>query len=456
MFTGRQEELKLIEELLQKESASMMVYGKRKVGKTTLLTHALENSTDKTIYYECVKAPLKENIHNFTKRLMDEGVISVELGFNSWQDVFSFLNTLDKTLNIIIDEYPYLKKFEPSETVDSIFQNVIDNHLSNIRLFLSGSHVGMMKDLLDENNALYGRFDKVIKLKELTYVEAANFYSEKSIYDRVALFSIFGGSPFVNKSIDVNKTLKENIVNTLLNSSSSVSNYAEHLLMSDFSNSNNAERILFAIANGKKKHGDIEKKLDMEKNGLLSKQLKTLLDMDLISKTYPINAKNDKKKAYYEITDNLLRFYYTYVYGNKSALQMLGADSFYDEYIEPSIITFISHRFEEMCRTYFSLLAKSGKLKGVLDIGTYYYDDSVRRKNGEFDIALKRAKGYDIYEAKYYTGILTEKEMLQEEKQVLEIPALNIKKIGFITVSGVETKLEKFEYINGEQLYFLS
>ena len=135
---------------------------------------------------------------------------------------------------------------------------------------------------------------------------------------------------------------------------------------------------------------------------------------------------------------------------------MLGADSFYDEYIEPSIITFISHRFEEMCRTYFSLLAKSGKLKGVLDIGTYYYDDSVRRKNGEFDIALKRAKGYDIYEAKYYTGILTEKEMLQEEKQVLEIPALNIKKIGFITVSGVETKLEKFEYINGEQLYFLS
>lgn len=455
MFIGRQEELKLIEELLQRDSASMMVYGKRKVGKTTLLTHALKGSKDKTVYYECVKAPLKDNIKNFTKRLVEEGVISVELNFNTWQDVFSFLSTTAGKLNIVIDEYPYLKKFEPSETVDSIFQNVIDNHISNVRLFLSGSHVGMMKDLLDENNALYGRFDKVIKLKELNYVETANFYPEKSIYDRVALFAIFGGSPFVNKSIDVHKTLKENIVNTLLNSASAVSNYAEHLLMSDFSNSNNAERILFAIANGKKKHGDIEKKLDMEKNGLLSKQLKTLLDMDLVSKTYPINAKDDKKKVYYEITDNLLRFYYTYVYSNKSALQMLGADSFYDAYIEPSIITFISHRFEEMCRTYFSLLAKSGKLKGVLDIGTYYYDDSVRRKNGEFDIALKRVNGYDIYEAKYYRDVLTEKEMLKEEKQVFEIPTLNIKKIGFITVSGVETKLDKFEYIDGNQLYFL-
>ncbi len=453
MFTGRVEELRIIHEQLTKDSGCLMVYGKRKVGKTTLLTHALKNSKDKTVYYECVKAPLRDNLDNFVNMLFKEGVIPTMLSFTNLQDVFAYLNALGVTLNIIIDEYPYLKRFEQSETVDSIFQNIIDNHLSNIRLFLSGSHVGMMRDLLDENNALYGRFDKVIKLKELNYVEAAEFYQGKNIYDRVALFAVFGGSPFVNKALGENKTLKENVINTLLNTASSVSNYAEHLLMSDFSSSINAERILFAIANGKKKHGDIEKKLNMDKNGLLSKQLKTLLDMDIVSKTYPINAKDDKKKVYYEITDNLLRFYYTYVYANKSALQMLGADSFYDTYIEPSINTFISHRFEEMCRTYFSLCVKSGKLKGIYDIGTYYYDDSVRRKNGEFDIALKKADGYEIYEAKYYTGKLIEKEMLQEERQVLSIQGLKIEKIGFITVSGVEVKLDRFEYIDGEQLY---
>ena len=223
--------------------------------------------------------------------------------------------------------------------------------------------------------------------------------------------------------------------------------------MSDLSNNINAERILFAIANGKKKHKDIEQKLDMESNGLLSKHLKTLTEMEILSKVYPINYKEDRKKVYYEINDNLLRFYYTFVYKNKSALQMLGAESFYDEYIEPSIITFISHRFEEIGRTYFSILAKKGKLKGVLDIGTYYYDDSVNKQNGEFDIVLKRKDVYDIYETKYYVGALSEKEMLDEEKQIQRIKGLSIGNIGFVTVSGKETKLDRFSYVDGKDLY---
>ena len=71
--------------------------------------------------------------------------------------------------------------FSNSETVDSMFQKIIDNSLSNIRLFLSGSHIGMMKDLLEEKNALYGRFSLTIHLKELNYKEAASFYPEKQV-----------------------------------------------------------------------------------------------------------------------------------------------------------------------------------------------------------------------------------------------------------------------------------
>jgi len=63
-----------------------------------------------------------------------------------------------------------------------------------------------------------------------------------------------------------------------------------------------------------------EEKLGMTSNGLLSKQMKTLLNMELVSKAAPINKPNDNRKARYEITDNLLRFFYAYVYSNKSAL----------------------------------------------------------------------------------------------------------------------------------------
>lgn len=123
--------------------------------------------------------------------------------------------------------------------------------------------------------------------------------------------------------------------------------------------------------------------------------------MELIKKIYPINVGEDKKKVYYEIDDNLLRFYYSYIYRRKSQLELLGPDTFYDQYIEPSIITFILHRFEDIARVYFSLLAQKGKLNGIYDIGTYYYDDSKNKSNGEFDVALEFEDKYSIYECKY-------------------------------------------------------
>ncbi len=162
MFIGRENELKQIQSMLDKPSGSMMIYGKRKIGKTTLITHALKDSSDQTVYYECLKAPMQDNIAGLVSVLVRMKIFPVQMTFNSFIDLFAYLNTMPETFNIVIDEYPYLKQFAESETVDSVFQSIIDNNLTNIRLFISGSHVGMMKDLLEEGNALYGRFTTVI------------------------------------------------------------------------------------------------------------------------------------------------------------------------------------------------------------------------------------------------------------------------------------------------------
>lgn len=453
MFIGRQEELKAIQAILDKKSGSVLVYGKRKVGKTTLILEALKSSKDTTVYYECLKSSMQDNINGFVSVLVKTKVLPVQMGFSSFQEVFQYLNTLDKTLNIIIDEYPYLKQFNKGETVDSIFQTIIDNDIINIRLFISGSHVGMMKDLLEEKNALYGRFSLNIKLKELNHRETAVFYNDKTVYDKIAFYSVFGGSPFVNEQLDSKSDLKQNILKTVLNPLNAVYSYAENLLVSDLFGSVNAERILNVIANGKKKYGEIESKLGLTNNGLLSKQLKTLLDMDMVSKVYPINKEDDNKKVSYEMTDNLLRFWYTYVYKNKSALQMLGAEAFYDNYIEPSITTFISHRFEEIARTFFSLQVKEGKRKGIFRIGTYYYDDSATKTNGEFDVVLQRKDNFDIYEVKYYSKPLSLKEMQAEEEQIRNIKGLAVGNIGFISVSGFEEVSSEYDCISGDELY---
>ena len=453
MFVARQKELKVIDEALAKKSASVLVYGKRKVGKTTLILQALKSSRDVTVYYECLRAPLKENIAGLVSALVNAGVLPVQMAFESFQDLFAYINTLNGTFNIVIDEYPYLKKYEKSNYVDSVFQSVIDNHISNVRLFISGSHISMMKELLNEGNALYGRFGRVIVLRELNYREAAAFYPKKSAYDKIAFYSVFGGSPFVNEQLEANSDLKSNIINTLLDPTSSVYVYADNMLISDLSNTVNAERIFGAIANGKKRYNEIESRLAMKSNGLLGKNLEALLKMELLSKVCPINKGDDDKKSMYELSDNALRFWYTYVYKNKSALQILGAEAFYESYVAPSLTTFISHRFEEIARVYFSLQVRAGKLEGTMNIGTYYYYDSISKTNGEFDVVLQRASGHDIYEVKYYSSPLSLKEMRGEEKQIKIIKGINVGRIGFIAANGFEELTTEYDCITGEELY---
>lgn len=451
MFIGREKELALLQQ--DYIGKAVMVYGKRRVGKTTLIQKALKVSRYRTVYFECLKGTMQDNISGFVQELIRAKILPVPLNFATLQDVFVYLNALPEKIIVVIDEYPYLKAMNDSATVDSIFQNIIDNRLVNIGLILSGSHIGMMKDTLQEKNALYGRFAVTIKLNELNYLEAAKFYPDKTPYDKAAHYAVFGGSPFVNQALQPTATIRENIISTILNPMSAVYLYASQLLLSDYSVKINAERIFSVIGNGKKRYTEIEDKLDVKKTGNLSKQMKSLIDLEIIARNSPINKIGDNKKSTFEINDNLLRFYFTFIYKNTSALQVLGAEAFYDEYIAPTLTDFISRRFEGICRDYFSLQVRSGKMKGVRNIGSYYYDDPIHRKNGEFDVALEFADGYEIYEAKYYAQPMTLDEIHREVQQVEAIKELKVKQIGFIAINGFAEREGPYLYLDGNDIF---
>lgn len=451
MFVGREKELALLQQDYM--GKAVMVYGKRRVGKTTLIQKVLENCKYQKVYFECLKSTMQDNISGFVQELFRAQILPVPLNFNTLQDVFTYLNALPQKIVVVIDEYPYLKAMNDSATVDSIFQNIIDNRITNIELIVSGSHIGMMKETLQEKNALYGRFAVTIKLNELSYLETAKFYLDKAPYDKAALYAVFGGSPFINQALDPSATLRENIIRTILNPVSAVYLYASQLLLSDYSIKLNAERIFAVLGNGKKRYTEIEDKLDVKKTGNLSKQIKTLTDLEIVTRNSPINKIGDNKKTTFEINDNLLRFYFTFVYKNASALQMLGAEAFFDEYIAPTLTDFISRRFEGICRDYFSLQARSGKLKGVRNIGSYYYDDPVHRKNGEFDVALELADGYAIYEAKYYSHPMALDEIHRKAQQVAGIKELTVKQLGFIAINGFVEQKKPYIYLNGNDIF---
>lgn len=453
MFVGRSSELQLLMDAFKEQRSATLLYGKRRVGKTTLIKEALKGQKKTYVYYECLRSTMRDNIDGLTQELMRLKILTFATTFASLLDVFAYLNTLPQQFIIVIDEYPYLKSMTTPETVDSTFQAIIDNHLGNINLVVSGSHIGIMRDMLQEGNALYGRFGTVIQLKELSYRIAAAFYPSKDAYEKIGFYSVFGGSPFVLEQLRDEDSLRDNIIRTLLNENNPVYLYASHLLMSDYSKSANSERIFAALSNGKKKYRELEDLLDTKKTGNLSKQLKSLLELDILSKNVPINRASDAKKVKYEINDNLMRFYFSYVYKNQSALQMLGAEVFYDQYIVPTLTEFISRRFEELCRDYFSFLARQGRLPGIRNIGSFYYDDPATKSNGEFDVALDFGDSYTIWEAKYFKKPIELDDIHREAGQVRAIKGIEVSQIGFISASGFAQKEEGYLYYTGDDLY---
>ena len=453
MFIGRNKEVQTIQETFKYPSRAIALYGKRRVGKTTLVNYVLKDNQN-YIYFECIKDTLEININYFIRTCINKGIaIPSYVKFDNFIDVFSYFDSLNQRYYIVIDEYPYLKEMNDSQLIDSHFQNIIDNHLKNINLIISGSQIKMMESLLHEGNALYGRFYKTIELKELNYIETKNFYSTYSIYDSVVMRSIFGGSPFVNENIDSSKSYEENIIDTFLDENSSIYNYADNILLTDVSNELQARRILSYLANSKKKYKEIVDKLDSKNTGLINRSLESLLDLNLVRKVYPINKIGDKKKSYYEISDNVLRFFYTYIYNNKSIINDIGSYNFYHNYIKDSLVTFVSLRFEDQAKEYFSLLSKKGIRNDIKNIGTYYYDDKENATNGQFDVVLETKKGYEIYNVKFYKEPLKVSVMNKEVSEVNMIKELKVSKNGFINVNGFEDNSLPYTQISGEQLY---
>lgn len=454
MFVARNKELEILKNELKKNSSAVLIYGKRKVGKTTLILEASKRFSDKNIiYYECIKDTIENNVRRMISELKRQNIIPSYLSLenNTFDNLFTILN--NNKYVVIIDEYCYLKEYEDSKKVDSIFQTIIDNKIGNINLFISGSHISMMKDLLKEKNALFGRFSCALELKELNYLDSSLFYEQLEPYDKVGFYSIFGGSPYILNQLNIKTSLKDNIINLLLNKNNCVFLYVDSLLLTDL-NKASIDKVLSALKNSKKHYKELEDILDKERTGNLSKMLKPLLDIGLIKKEYPINKMNSDKRATYQINDNIIRFYYTYIYPHKYLLDTMSSKDYYNNFIEDSLTEFISRRFEDICRDFIWLLSNKGKIKGIINVGTYYYDDPINHLNGEFDLALEKKDNVEIIEVKYLKNKVNNQIIDKELYQVKNIKEININKLGFISINGFEEDVSKLDYkYEGVDLY---
>lgn len=452
MFIARTQELNQLQKAFASESrTAVLIYGKRRVGKSCLIQEAEKSFDGSVISFLCVRSTFEGNLQMLSDTIC-ETLGFPKVSFHSLEDIFQFLEQTGRRILLVLDEYQYLKETLRNAEVDSHLQGILDHQSPRVKLVLCGSYVTIMRELLSEENPLFGRFTDVIHLREMDYCDSSLFYPDLAVQDKASFYAVFGGSPYVNSVLNPKEPLAQNLIKLLLPGTGILRIYIENVCLREIQKAYDV-RILGILGNGKKKYSELQTTLGTPATGILARQLENLLSMETIRKTSPMNRKQDARKQFYEISDNLMRFYFAYLFGKEGIISRIGEKQFYLQYIAPSIGEFIARRFDEIARQYFERKARAGGLPGIEDIGTYWYDDARARINGEFDCVLKFKESWSFYECKFWDKPLSKSVCDQEAAQVHRIPGLASAGVGFVSVRGYDFKSEEYDLIDGEDLY---
>lgn len=204
-------------------------------------------------------------------------------------------------------------------------QTLIDRlaDTSHLSLVFCGSYVEVMKTLLERESPLYGRVDQTIALEPMDYFDSALFYPDFSAEDKVRLYSVFGGIPYYNKFVDPSMSVRENIMNLLVESGSRLENEVPLYLSSEISKITNANEVFGALAQGYSRYKDILDQSHVTSGPAMVSVLDKLMDMELVQKQTPINDSKNKRKSSYHITDGLSLFYYRYLFRYSSQRMLM-------------------------------------------------------------------------------------------------------------------------------------
>ncbi|CDA90849.1 putative uncharacterized protein [Firmicutes bacterium CAG:238] len=456
-FIGRKEELEKLNRAMQTDEMNFsLIYGRRRVGKSELVSQALSKVGSKKIYYECKQVAEESNVNGLSE-ILSESMGLPKLGFSNMESLLDYIFELSakEKIVLVLDEYPYLR--ESIKGMDSILQAMIDKHrkTSKITLIILGSYVEVMRSLLEHGNPLYGRVDLTIYLKQMDYYESSFFYPNYSADDKVRIYSVFGGIPYYNRLVDDAKSVKENIINLIASPGARLENEVSMYLNAELSKIINANEVFEALSRGFSKYSDILAQSHVSSGPTLADVLDKLIRMEVVTKTSPINDSRNKKKMAYHICDNLSLFYYRYIFKYSSQMNIMNSEVFYRKYIEKDFEEhYVPHLFENICKQYLIRKNKEGEIEPVIEkIGKYYYDNPEERSNGEFDIVTEDELGYAFYEVKFKKKQISD-EMIDEEIEQVRATGLDCYKYVFFSRSGFRCeKRENVKLIDIEELF---
>lgn len=365
MFVNRVSELALLEKHYQSNRAELFVlYGRRRVGKTELLAHFCEGKPN--VFFvadqaseQVLRAAMSSAVNNAVF-----GQSQVSAVYNTWDDLFNTLakQAQSKRLIVVIDEFPYLVGAYPP--LASILQRIWDQLLKNsqIMLILNGSYIGMMEEtVLGYQAPLYGRRTAQYLLEPLDFLDAQHFFLPYEPGDRLRAYAVYGGTPAYLQTIHPENPIETNIIETILERGSPLYDEVRFVLQQELREPRNYFAVLQAIAAGNTRQNEIKQATGL---GSITPYLETLQQLHLVERTVPVTDSQPHKsrRGIYRLKDNFLRFWFRFVFPNRSQLERGAKEMIFDTLIRPEIDHFSAIVFEQVCRQYFWRIGLQGQL----------------------------------------------------------------------------------------------
>ncbi len=404
-FVNRNSERTFLEkEYASARSSFVIVYGRRRTGKTALVTEFAKNKP--AIYFLATEESEAENRNSFASVVAEYtgNTILANSRIGSWEPVFEFIanHKPDQKTVVIIDEFQYIGKSDHAfiSRLQKIWDTVLQN--SNIMLILCGSLINMMYDqTLSYSSPLYGRRTGQIKLKQIDFRYYHEFFEGASEKQLIESYAVTGGVPKYIEAFEQYDDIYTAIGQNILSKQSYLYEEPAFLLEKEVKDVGSYFSIIKTIASGKHKPGDIASALELKATNL-PKYLNVLIDLDIIKREVPITEQNPEKSkmGLYKITDNFIEFWFKFVYPNKSYIESDYTDVVMKKIRKSFVNNHAAYVYEDICRDYYMRkLAAVSTWEFIPDKIGRWWD----RKDTEIDIVALDSNGNDIIfgECKY-------------------------------------------------------
>jgi len=460
MFVGRNNELKLLNEKYNSSKSELaVIYGRRRIGKTSLVKHFIKGKPYVLTFEGIEGEHTSYQVNHFAGKLISQTKepFIEPISLNTWETAFTYLTEKKlgkpqrkKKFILFFDEIQWMAAGR--NRLISIIKYFWDNFWKdkNVMLILCGSIASFVIKKIIKSKALYGRISMEILLKGLKPDEAAELFMKKRSKEEILKYQlIFGGVPKYLEETDINKSFNQNINALCFSANSLMIKEIEKIFYSQFRKAENYIRIINLLKNSLLSLNDIALKLGKISGGSLKQSIEHLENAEIIKSYISFDRGWKTKFRKYRLSDEFLIFYFKFMEPHLNIILQGEQNRLFELITKDNLSVWMGFAFERFCVKHgFYLAQKMGFADQVIAYGPLF-----SRKNEQFqiDMIYKRTDNViTICEVKYHannlsTSIIRE---MERKRSLLKLPRGFTLEKALISLYGPDRHLKESGYFN--------